>query len=311
MVGNVRTPLLVFAGAVALVLLIACANVSNLLMISTLSRRQEIATRLALGAGRGRVVRQLLTETAVIALLGGLAGTLIALVSVPALVSLAPAGLLPRDSEIQIDGWVLAFTFGVALISGLVLGLAPALHGTRTRGIPGAVRDTTTWSTRRADWLRHTLVVGEVALALVLLVGAGLLVKSFLRLTSVDMGFQPSHVMTMTVSFPESAYPTAPLLQRAHERILESIETLPGVTAAGAVNWLPLGDMQIGGDVLLRDARPIPPNYRVTKAAISPGYLSTMGIACLARTGFQRRGHGGRARGRDRHRFGRAATVAG
>jgi predicted permease len=278
MVGTVRRPLLVFAGAVALVLLIACANVSNLLMISTLSRRQEIATRLALGAGRGRVVRQLLTETAVIALLGGLAGALIARVSVPALVALAPAGLLPRDGEIQIDGWVLAFTFGVALVSGLVLGLAPALQGTRRGAIPGADRETA-WSTRRADWLQQIFVAGEVALALVLLVGAGLLVKSFLRLTSVEMGFQPAQVMTMTVSFPESAYPTAATLQRAHERILDAIGTLPGVTAAGAVNWLPLGDMQVGGDVLLRD--PVPPNYRVTKAGISAGYLSAMGIGIL------------------------------
>jgi predicted permease len=279
-VGKVRMPLLIFAGAVALVLLIACANVSNLLMINTLSRRQEIATRLALGAARGRVLRQLLTETTVIALLGALAGTLITLVSVPALLSLAPPGLLPRHSEIHVDGWVLAFTFAVAIGSGLGLGLLPALHGTRNTAAPPG-RDGATWSTRRSDWLRHTLVVGEVALALVLLVGAGLLVKSFLRLTSVDMGFQPWQVMTMTVSFPDATYPTAPLLQRANQRLLESIAALPGVKSAGAVNWLPLGDMLIAGDVQLRDARPVPPNYRVTKAAITPGYLSTMGIGVL------------------------------
>ena len=309
MVGKVRTPLLVFAGAVALVLLIACANVSNLLMISTLARRQEIATRLALGAGRGRVVRQLLTETAVIALLGGLAGSLIAFVSVPALVSLAPAGLIPPDRDIQIDGWVLAFTFGVALISGVGLGLAPALHGTQ-RGLPATGRDTATWSTRRADWLQHTFVVGEVALALVLLVGAGLLVKSFARLTSVDMGFQPSHVMTMTVSFPESAYPSAPLLQRQHQRILESIKTLPGVTAAGAVNWLPLGNGLIAGDVYLRDARPVPPNYRVTKAVHHPWLFFDDDHWCVAGPGFHRCGYRRGARRRDRDRFGRAAALA-
>jgi predicted permease len=284
-VGNVRTPLLIFAGAVALVLIIACANVSNLLIMRTLARRQEIAARLALGASRGRVLRQLLTETAVMALLGALLGTLVTVVGVPALLSLTPDGLLPRDSEIQIDGWVLIFTFGIALVSGLTLGLAPAMHGTRDAAVvPG--RESTTWSTRRSDWLRGTLVVGQVAMALVLLVGAGLLVKSFLRLTAVEMGFQPSQVMTMTVSFPPSTYPTAPLLQRAHQRLLESVEALPDIVAAGAVNWLPLGDMLITGDVLLRDARPIPDNYRVTKAAISPGYLSAMGIRVLRGRNF-------------------------
>jgi predicted permease len=288
MVGSVRTPLLIFAGAVALVLFIACANVSNLLLMRTLARRQEIATRLALGAGRGRVLRQLLTETSVLALVAGVAGTLITLVSVPALLSLVPAGLLPRDDEIAIDGWVLAFTFAVALISGLVLGLLPALHGTR-EAVAGTWRDSAIWSTRRSDWLRHTLVVGEVALALVLLVGAGLLVKSFLRLTAVDMGFQPARVMTMTVNFPQSAYPTSAHLQRVQQRLLESIATLPDIVATGAVNWLPLGDMLITGDVHVRKARPLPPNYRPTKASISSGYFSAMGIGLLRGRDFNDR----------------------
>jgi predicted permease len=287
-VGSVRKPLLIFAGAVALVLFIACANVSNLLLMRTLARRQEIATRLALGAGRGRVLRQLLTETSVLALVAGVAGTLVTLVSVPALLSLVPAGLLPRDNEIAIDRWVLAFTFAVALISGLVLGLLPALHGTR-EAVAGPWRDSATWSTRRSDWLRHTLVVGEVALALVLLVGAGLLVKSFLRLTAVDMGFQPARVMTMTVNFPHSAYPTAAHLHSAHQRLVESLATLPDIVAAGAVNWLPLGDMLITGDVHVRKARPLPPNYRPTKASISPGYLSAMGIGLLRGRDFNDR----------------------
>lgn len=275
-VGNVRSTLLIFAGAVALVLFIACANVSNLLLMRTLARRQEIATRLSLGAARGRVLRQLLTETSVLALLGGVAGTLVTLVSVPALLALVPAGRLPRDHEIHIDGWVLAFTFGVALISGVVLGVMPALHGIRAAAST-QLRETN-WATRRSDWLRNSLVVGEVALALVLLVGAGLLVKSFIRLNSVDLGFQPSHVMTMTVNFPELAYPTPPSLQGTQRRVIEAVNSLPNVVAAGVVNWLPMGSAQIRGDVYLSDGRQVPPNYRPTKAGVSAGYFPAMGI---------------------------------
>jgi predicted permease len=278
-IGDAKTPLLIFAGAVALVLFIACANVSNLLLMRVLSRRQELATRLALGASRGRVLRQLITETSVLALLGGIAGTLVTLAAVPALVALVPPGRLPRDSEIQIDGWVLAFTFATSLASGVILGLLPALQGTRAAA--SGPREGAAWSTRRSDWLRHTLVVGEVALALVLLVGAGLLVKSLVRLTSVDLGFQPSQVMTMTVAFPQATYPTADHLRGIHRQLLESISVLPGVNQAGIVNWLPLGNIMISGDMHLSDGRPLPPNYRVTKYGISEGYLPAMGIRIL------------------------------
>jgi putative ABC transport system permease protein len=275
-VGNVRSALWIFAGAVALVLFIACANVSNLLLMRTLARRQEIATRLSLGAARGRVVRQLLTETSVLALLGGAAGTLVTLMSVPALLALVPEGRLPRNHEIHIDGWVLAFTFGVALVSGVVLGVMPALHGTRAAAST-QLRENNR-ATGRSDWLRNSLVVGEVALALVLLVGAGLLIKSFLRLNSVDLGFQPSHVMTMTVNFPESAYPTPASLQEAQRRVIETVSSLPDVAAAGAVNWLPMGNAQIIGDVYLSEGRQVPDRYRPTKAGVSAGYFSAMGI---------------------------------
>jgi predicted permease len=293
-VGDVRRPLLIFTGAVALVLLIAWANVSNLFLVHTVARRQEIAIRLALGAARARVVRQLLTQSAMVGLAGGVAAMLITLISVPALLALVPPGRLPRAAEIHVDAAVLAFTAGLALVSGLVLGLVPAFHGTH-RAAFGAWRESTTWSTRRSDRFRHALAVAEVALALVLLVGAGLLVRSFLRLNTVRPGFLPGHVMTMTVDLPGSKYATAAGLHAFHTRLLGSLTALPHVIAAGAVNWLPLGDMLIRGDVILSRGREARPGFQVTKAAVSPGYLRAMGITLTRGRDFTDRDHDGAA----------------
>ena len=177
-------------------------------------------------------------------------------------------------------GGVLAFTFGIAIASGLMLGLVPAFHGTRDAAT-GAWRPSDSWATRRSDRFRHSLVVGEVALALMLVIGAGLLVRSFVRLSTVNPGFRPAHVMTMTVDLPESTYPATPRLHQFHQRLLGSLATLPDVTAAGAVNWLPLGDQLIRGDVKLVGGRQLPPGFLVTKASISPGYLRAMGIRLI------------------------------
>jgi predicted permease len=289
-VGDVRAPLLIFTGAVAVVLLIVCANVSNLLLMRGVSRRREIVTRLALGAGRPRLVRQLLTETAVMAFGGGIAAMFITLVSVPILLAVVPPERLPRAAEIHINGWVLAFTFALAIGGGLIVGLMPAYHATRT-AVWAVWREETLWTTRASNRFRNALVVGEVALALVLLIGAGLLVRSFLRLSAVDPGFRPEHVMTMTVDLPQSTYSAVPRLRAFHQQLLGSLSTLPNAIAVGAVNWLPFGDMSITGDLQLRDGR----DSWATKAAISPGYLRAMGVRLESGRDFTDRDHAGAA----------------
>ena len=240
-------PLLIFTGAVAFVLLIACANVANLLLIRAVARRQEIATRLAIGASRGRVVRQLLTESAVLSLAGGLAATVVSYVATPALLSYVPAGTLPRDAEIHIDLWVVAVTLTLALVAGVLLGIVPALHSIRG-DVSNALREGAASAPRRSLRFRQSLIVAEMALALILLVGAGLLARSFLKLRSIEPGFEPSHVMTMTLDLPETLYSTPVALGAFHQRLLESLASMPAVVSAAAVNWIPLGNMFIQGD---------------------------------------------------------------
>jgi putative ABC transport system permease protein len=275
LVDDTTRPLLIFMGAVAFVLLIACANVANLLLIRTVARRQEIATRLALGAGRGRVVRQLLTESALLSIAGGLAATLVSMFATPLLLQFVPPGTLPRDAEIRIDLWVVAVTLAVALIAGLLLGIVPALQAVRG-DVSSALREGASSSTRRSLRFRHVLIVAEMALALMLLVGAGLLVRSFVNLRSIQPGFEPSHVMTMTVDLPETRYGTAPAMNAFHQRLLDSLSSLPDVASAGSVNWLPLGNQSVQGDFTI-EGRPAP-SWNVTKAAVSDGYFKTMGI---------------------------------
>jgi predicted permease len=285
-VGDVRTSLLIFSGAVAFVLLIACANVANLLLIRAVSRRTEIATRLAIGAGRGRIIRQLLTESALLALAGGALGALVAYAAGPLLLRLVPAGTLPQDIVIEMDGWVLGFAVVLSVGTGLLLGLAPALHITR-EGPYAALREGSAVSSRRSHLLRQSLVVVEVALALVLLIGAGLLVKSYVGLRSIDPGFEPGRVMTMTLDLPATKYRTPFELNAFHQRFLESISALPDVSAAGAINWLPLGDLMVRGDLQAEGAAER--NHWGMKAAVSPGYFRTIGIRLTTGRDFDRR----------------------
>jgi len=282
-VGNIRSSLLIFAGAVAFVLLIACANFANLLLIRAAGRRQEISVRAALGAGRGRLIRQLLTESTLVALTGGAAGTLLATVGVPALLALAPAGKIPRLEEIRMDGWVLAFTLAISVTTGIVFGLAPAL-GATGRGLRESLSGSGRTLTGRHGGFRGVLVVSEIALALVLLAGAGLMLKSFLRIRAVNPGFRAENVLTMTVELPESTYKTAAQMRAFHQRTLETLAGLPGVLVAGAVNWLPLGQWWVKGDFRLDGGRHS--NYNVVKPAVSPGYLRTIGIRMLSGRDF-------------------------
>jgi putative ABC transport system permease protein len=286
--GDVRQSLLIFTGAVALVLLVACANVSNLVLMRTLSRQQEIATRMALGASRARVVRQMLTESTLLSLAGGLAGAFVAGAGLPAMLALIPPGRLSRDTEIHMDAWTLAFTVGLSLVIGLAVGLLPALQATR-REVTGALRHRWEAATARTRRLRHGLVVVEVALAMVLVTGAGLLIKSLNRLHAVNPGFSPGQVLTMTVSLPPSRYQSVPDLLSFHNQLLRNLGTIPDVVSAGAVNWRPFGLQVVRGDIAVDGERRVSDDYNVTKASVSPGYFRTMGIRLSAGRDFDDR----------------------
>ncbi|MGA3239819.1 MAG: ABC transporter permease [Bryobacteraceae bacterium] len=288
LVGKIRKSLLIFMGAVVFVLLIACANVANLLLMRATSRRQEIAVRTALGARRSRLVRQLLTESTLVSLGGAAAGLLLAILGVPALLALAPAGRVPRMEEIHIDGWVLAFALGLGAFTGILFGLVPAFQATG-RELRDYLSQSGRTVTSGREWLRSALVVAEIALALVLLTGAGLMLKSFLRMRAVNPGFRPENILTMTVDLPESSYPTTTAMQAFHTRTLTKLSNLPGVLSAGAVNWLPLGDALIRGDFHLEGGRRLPPGYIVDKPAVSPDYFHVIGIRLLSGRGFSDR----------------------
>jgi putative ABC transport system permease protein len=291
-VGDTRVTLFVFAGAVACLLLIACANVANLLLVRSVSRRQEIATRRALGASRGRIVRQLLTESALLSLLAGLAGVGLALLGIPTLLSLIPKGRLPRAAEIHVDEWVLTFTLGVSLVTSVVVGLAPALYATRG-WLAAAIKEGPTAASPASHRVRHTLIVAEVCLALVLVIGAGLLGRSFLKLQGIDPGFQADAVMTMSVSLPRARYATGPQVIEFHDRVLSSLESQPGVSSAGLVNWLPFGSMTLRGDITAEGVQSLPPGFLPVKAGISADYFQAMGMRLQAGRAFTSRDRAG------------------
>jgi putative ABC transport system permease protein len=276
LVASIRRPLQVFAAGALLVLLIACANVANLLLARASGRDREIAVRAALGASRMRLVRQLLTESVLLSGLGAVLGILLARWMVPLLLAFAPAGRIPRTEMIRIDGWVIAFAIGVAAVTGIIFGLAPALRLARRR-FSGTLLPGGRSAVSGQERFRAALVVGQVALALVLLTGAGLMAKSFLRLRAVDPGFRTDNVIRMSLDLPETVYPTPERLHAFHQEMLRRLSALPDVAAVGVVNWLPLGDMHISGD-FIADGGLQTPDFIVNKTAISPGYFRAMGI---------------------------------
>ena len=284
LVANIRPSLLVFAGAVAFVLLIACANVANLFLARATGRGQEMAVRSTLGASPWRLVRQLLTESTLLSLAGGAAGILLAFWSVQALAALAPAGKVPRLEMIRIDGWVLAFTFSLSVITGIVFGLAPAFQAS-WRNARESLNQTGRSVTASHEGMRGVLTISEIALALILLTGAGLMLKSFLRLQAVNPGFSPHSVMTMTVDLPDSTYTTANQMQAFHTRTVEELSRLPGVLAAGAVNWIPLGEGLVMGTFQVEGSQR-PPGFMVDKPCVSPRYFRAMGMPVLRGRAF-------------------------
>jgi putative ABC transport system permease protein len=286
-VGDVRPALLVLLGAVALLLLIACANVAGLLLARSEVRQREIALRTALGAGRSRLVRQLLTESLLLAATGGLVGLLLAVWGVRGLVLAAPPSV-PRLDAVGIDLRVLGYTLGVTLLTGILFGLAPALHAVRG-DLTGALTDGRRAGTtgRGRQRVRQALVAGQVAVALVLVTGAGLLVQSFLRLRQVDPGFVPERLLTARVELSPVRYDSNDVRRRFYENLLERLRTIPGVHSAATARALPMtGRLEIGDwSFILEGQASSPPRpsdwHPADWQVVSPGYFETMGIPML------------------------------
>jgi putative ABC transport system permease protein len=280
-IGNVRTSLFVLLGAVGFVLLIACANMANLLLARAAARRKEIAIRGALGASRAALVRQLLAESLLLSLAGAAVGLLLAGLALEGLRIWSPANL-PRVDEVSIDATVLAFTFGIAVLTGIVFGLVPALQMGRTDLQSTLRQGGRTGSETGGLAARRVLVVAQVALALTLLIGAGLLMRSFARIQAVDPGFEPDRLLTMALALPASRYPSAAERRAFFDRALDEIGTLPGVVAAGAVSTLPFSGMSTNSfgveGMELADGQPDPwGDFRI----VDPGFREAMGVPLL------------------------------
>ncbi len=291
LVGNVKKSLLVLIGAVGLVLLIACANVANLMLARSAARQKEIAIRAALGASRWRIVRQLIAESMVLAIIGGGLGLLLAFWLVHVLVTFSPAGT-PRIDEIAIDLQALGFTFGVSIITGFLFGLVPALHVSRTDlNEPLKESGKSPHTSRGGQRALNSLVVAETALALMLLAGAGLLMKSFIQLQRVDIGFNPHNLLTMGVQLPRTYYPERQNLTAFVTQLLERVKSLPGVHSAGTISSLPLGLNNTDMSFVI-EGRPQPPENQEPVAwysSVSSGYFSTMGMRLLQGREFTER----------------------
>jgi len=283
LVGDVRPALLILLGAVALVLLIACANVANLLLAKAMSRRKEIAIRVAMGASRPRLLQQGISETVLMALAGGALGLVFAHYGVILIVRFL-AQRLPRSTEIALDGWVFTFALGVSLLSGIAVGLLSALRFAKndvSESLKQGLGRTS--SDSGGTRTRNILVVSEVALSLMLLIGAGLLIRSLSVLRHVNPGFDPSRLLTLEVAIPSTKF-SEPMQQvRYFDRVLDQVRGLPGVQSAGLIDSLPLsGGSHQPVSVEGRPVVPMADQPEVDVRLISPGYISAMHIALLS-----------------------------
>ena len=288
---NIRWALLTLLAAVCCVLLIACINVANLLLARAISREKEIAVRLAIGATRGRLVRQVLTESVIVSLMGGVVGVLIALWSTQLLVSLNPQGI-PRSAEIGIDGHVLLFALAVSIGSGILFGLVPASQSTR-RNVNEALKETGKSSTgQHAQRLRGGLVIVQIAFAFMLVVCAGLLLKSFSQLQQVHTGFNQQQVLTMQVNLTPAQYPRATDILAFYREASRRVGAIPGVASASGISQVPLtGGPQF---IFSVEGRPLPTpaeapiaSYRI----VMPNYFETMNIPLIKGRTFSEADH--------------------
>jgi predicted permease len=283
MVGDVRTALLVLLAAVGLVLLIACANVANLLLARAATRTQELAVRASLGATRRRLFRQLLVESLLLGMVAGVAGLALARWGFGGLLALLPSGI-PRLEGITLDGGVLLFTLGASLVTGLFFGLMPALEASRT-DLAGSIKEggRGTVGGGKSKRSREMLVVAEVALSVVLLAGAGLLLKSLTRLQEEDVGFDPAGVLVLRMTLPESRYPKEADLSGFARDLVREVESLPGVRSAGLALGSPFGG---GSATLTYEAEGLLPEpgeeFSAGYQAVSAGFMATLGVPLLA-----------------------------
>jgi len=298
LVENARPAVLMLFGAVGFVALVTCANVANLLLTRAARRQREIAVRAAVGAGRLRLVRQLLSESVLLAFFGGALGLLLAFWGTDVLTLLLPGGI-PRLSEVRIDSWALGFTLLLSLFTGVVFGLAPSIHASKV-----TLRDSlkegslSSGSGRASARLRSGLMVSEVALALLLLVGAGLLVRSFLRLRDVPPGFDTRELLAMQMSLPASGYAEPRSVSSFYREALGRVEALPGVKAAAATSHLPIGAGGFSLAVTLEGAPAMKPSEIPTAfyRAVTPNYFRVFGIGLLRGRHFDERDREGAPR---------------
>jgi predicted permease len=287
MVQQASTALWVLLGAVGFVLLIACVNVANLLLARGASRSGELAVRAALGAGGRRILRQLMTESLIMAVLGGVLGIALSFAGTGWLVSLAPPGT-PLLEQVAVDARILFFAATVTGMAGLLFGILPALKATRTQPAATLREGGRSGTGRRSGALRSSLVVGQVALALVLLVGAGLLVRSFQNLRDVDLGFEPEGVLTMVVQLPGARYPDAEARRGFFGPLEAQLLAIPGIESVGAINALPLAG-QDGDTGFEIEGAPPPESGRrpaVWLRVTTPGYFDAMGLRLVAGRSF-------------------------
>jgi predicted permease len=281
-VGKVRPALLVLLGAVGLVLLIACANVANLLLARASARQKEMALRAALGAGRWRLIRQLLTESTLLALIGGAGGLLLAYWMVKGLIALNPPDV-PRLAQVNLDGRVLAFTFLTTVLVGIIFGLAPALHASKP-DLNSALKECALSTKGGRHWLRRfgmrdLMVVAQTALAIVLLAGSGLLIKSFIKLRNVELGFTPSNAIMMMMSPPFNRFSNDRHVMDYYQQLLDALKAMPGVDFAAVTTGVPTGGAYMNVPVLIA-GQPDPVNADSQRAflnIVSADYFPTIG----------------------------------
>ena len=280
-VRDIRSALLVLLSAVGFVLLIACANVANLLLARATNRQKELAIRTALGASRTRIIRQLLTESMLLSFAGGALGLLLAQAGVKLIVAISPNSI-PRAAEIGLDRRVLVFTIAVSVLTGIIFGLAPALQASKP-DLNETLKEAGRGSTGRRHILRGALVVSEVALTMVLLIGAGLMIRSFYHLQRVDPGFVADNLLTFNVALPAKKYPEGQQRVNFYQQLLHNLRALPGVESVGMATGLPLGNNGWQSGFWI-EGRPEPPQGQrpLTEVAfVSPGYIDTMKMTLL------------------------------
>ncbi|HSE54056.1 MAG TPA: ABC transporter permease, partial [Gemmatimonadales bacterium] len=290
LVRPVRPALLLLLAAVGLLLLLACANVANLMLVRASARQREFSIRAAIGAGGGRIVRQLLTESLLLSLAGAALGLLLQQWFAAGLLALSPPEL-PRLATVRLDRWVLGFTLLIAIATAVLFGLAPAWRASRLDLQTALRRNAATTTGAEGRRLRGSLVGVEIALALVLLFGAGLLIRSFVQLRSADLGCRPAHLVTARIGLPQGKYPGDAETARFFDRLLLQAKSLPGAEAAGLASHLPATGTDFDNSFTIEGKAPLPPGefqYALIRW-IDPGFFPVMGIAMARGRGFDQR----------------------